>query len=99
VLGMSPQHVKGLIEEIAEGEKACRSSFHTAVFNLFKELDVEVNKIGSVTMRMCALGCEKELIPVTPMIANRALKKEHITWKSCTTSMRNLCREVSKIRI
>ena len=62
MLGIPPQYVPGLIKDIVGGEEACRSSSYPVILKLFKELDFEVKTIGSVTMHMCALGCEEKLI-------------------------------------
>ena len=99
ILVISPQYMPGLIKDIAEGKEACRSSSFPVILKLFKEHDVEVKHIGLVPIHMCTLGCEKKLISKTSIIAIRALKKKHVTWKSLTTSRRKSHRAISKLSV
>ena len=59
ILGISHQHVPGLIGDIASSEKACKSASYPGISRKSKEFDVEINTLGYMPMHMCAIECEK----------------------------------------
>ena len=99
MLGLSPQYVSGLIEDIAEGGDACHSASYPGIFRNSEALDVEIRTFGTMPMHMCALGIEKSLISKTSMLANRVFKNENAMWKNLTTSMSKSQRSISKLSI
>jgi len=99
MLGLSPQYVSGLIEDIAEGGDACHSASYPGIFRNSEALDVEIRTFGTMPMHMCALGIEKSLISKTSMLANRVFKNENAMWKNLTTSMSKSQRSISKLSV
>ena len=99
MLGFSPQLVSGLVMDIAAGVDAQSSESYPNLWIIFKQLNIELKKFGTMPMHMCALGIEKALLSYTKILVNRRNKVQNELWHDLTNSMQQSQKAINSISI